>query len=128
MGIVEIAGTELRGLSFSIADLIQVGGWAEASGLHMAVRLDHGAEIEEYEEVLAFHTQKGRPCTWIMWRDAEAVFVQPLPGRTQRYESVAEAIDAQMPQRPIVITDVMAPNWPDQPAPDRQRRNSDFSD
>jgi hypothetical protein len=50
----------------------------------------------------------------MLWRDAEAVFVQPLLGRTQRYGSVAEAIDALTPRQGVVVTDVMAPRWPNQ--------------
>jgi hypothetical protein len=105
---------QLRGLSFGIADLILVLAWSEARGLRMVVRLDHGSETEEYEEVLAFHTESGRLCRWMLWRDAEAVFVQPLLGRTQRYGSVAEAIDALTPRQGVVVTDVMAPRWPNQ--------------
>jgi hypothetical protein len=104
----------LRGISFSIADLILVEGWSKARGLWMVVRLDHASETEEYEEVLAFYSEIGRPCRFMMWRDTAAVFVQPMLGRTQRYESVAEAIDALTPGQSIVLTDVMAPRWPGQ--------------
>jgi hypothetical protein len=49
-----------------------------------------------------------------MWRDANAVFVQPLIGRIRRYSSVVDAIIALTPQQPVVVTDVMAERWPDQ--------------
>jgi hypothetical protein len=104
----------LRGLSFSIADLLLVGAWSAARGLEMVVRLDHGSETEEYEEVIAFHTASGRPCRFIMWRDATSVFVQPLIGRTRRYGSVVDAIVALTPRQPVVVTDVTAAPWPDQ--------------
>ena len=103
----------LRGLSFSIADLLLVGAWSAARGLEMVVRLDHGSETEEYEEVIAFHTPSGRPCRFIMWRDVRSVYVQPLIGRLRRYDSVVDAIVAMTPQRPVVTTDVMASRWPD---------------
>jgi hypothetical protein len=114
MGTSRISADRLRGISFSIADLILVEGWSKARGLRMVVRLDHASETEEYEEVLAFHSEIGRPCRWMMWRDSAAVFVQPMLGRTQRYASVAEALDALTPRQSIVLTDVMAMRWPSQ--------------
>jgi hypothetical protein len=117
MGNVQFSSANLRGLAFSIADLILIRAWAEGSGLDMVVRLDHGTETEEYEEVLAFHTGRSRPCRFIMWRDAESVYLQPLIGRTRRYGSVAEVIRALTPPRDIVLTDVMAPRWPDRASP-----------
>jgi hypothetical protein len=114
MGTSRISADRLRGISFSIADLILVEGWSKARGLWMVVRLDHASETEEYEEVLAFHSEIGQPCRWMMWRDSAAVFVQPLLGRTQRYGSVAEALDALTPRQSIVLTDVMALRWPNQ--------------
>jgi hypothetical protein len=113
MGNEQMYSTSLRGLSFSIADLLLIGAWSAARGLEMMVRLDHGTETEEYEEVIAFHTASGRPCRYIMWRDAHAVFVQPLIGRIRRYSTVVDAIIALTPQQPIVVTDVMAQRWPE---------------
>jgi hypothetical protein len=112
MGNVQIYSTGLVGLSFSIAELTLVAGWAEAQGLQMRVRLDHGTETEEYEEVLAFHTTWGRPRRYIMWRDYQAVYVQPLIGRTRRYRSVADAMSTLAPPRTIALTDVVATRWP----------------
>jgi hypothetical protein len=113
MGNEQIYSTGLRGLSFSIADLLLIGAWSAARGQEMVVRLDHGSETEEYEEVIAFHTASGRPCRYIMWRDASSVFVQPLIGRIRRYSCVVDAIVALTPQQPVVVTDVMAQRWPD---------------
>jgi hypothetical protein len=112
MGNVQIYSTGLVGLSFSIAELTLVAAWAEAQGLQMRVRLDHGSETEEYEEVLALETTCGRPRRYIMWRDYEAVYVQPLIGRTRRYRSVADAIEALTQPQTIALTDVMAAGWP----------------
>ena len=113
MNNVQMFSTGLRGLSFSIADLLLIGAWCAARGMEMVVRLDHGSDSEEYEEVIAFHTPSGRPCRFIMWRDADAVYIQPLIGRTRRYQSVVDAILALTPQRkPDVVTDVIASRWP----------------
>jgi len=113
MGNVQLHPTNLRGLSFSIAELTLVAAWAEAQGLRMVVRLDHGSDTEDYEEVLAFRTERGRPRQYIIWRDREAVYVQPLIGRTRRYRSVADAIASLSPRETIVVTDVTAQDWPD---------------
>ncbi|HBK04729.1 MAG TPA: hypothetical protein DDZ81_02570 [Acetobacteraceae bacterium] len=113
MGNVQPGPTALRGLSFSIADLILIGSWSEAIGVRMAVRLDHGSDTEEFEEVLAFHTKAGHPCRFIMWRDEDAVHVQPLIGRTRRYESAAAALAGLAPRQIVVVTDVKATRWPD---------------
>ena len=112
MSNIQISTAALRGLSFSIADLTLFGAWAEAWGIHMAVRLDHGSDTEEYEEVLAFHPEPGGPCRWMIWRDEQAVFVQPLPGRTQHYRSVADVMSALTPRQADVVTDIVASRWP----------------
>jgi hypothetical protein len=112
MGNVQTYSADLVGLSFSIAELTLVEAWAEAQGLKMLVRLDHESETEEYEEVIAFRTTWGRPRRTIMWRDYEAVYVQPLIGRTRRYPSVAEAIASLSPDRAVAVTDVKASSWP----------------
>jgi hypothetical protein len=100
------------GLSFGIADLVLLQGWAEAQSLQMAVQLDHGVDGEEYEEALAF-SQAGRAvCQWMMWRNEQAVFVQPLIGRRQHYAGVAEALEALTPAEVETLTDIQATHWP----------------
>lgn len=86
----------LCGLSFSTADLTLASAWAEMRDLQLAIRLDHGTEAEEYEEVLAFSKRGTQVCSWIMWCNAEAVFLQPLIGRTRQYRTVADALDAKV--------------------------------
>jgi hypothetical protein len=113
MSNVQNFPTHLRGLSFSIAELTLIDGWAEARGLVMVVRLDLASATQEYEEVIALHPERRQPCRWMMWRDTEAVFVRPLVGRTRRHGSVAEAIESLTPLHDGVVTDVMAPRWPD---------------
>src|SRR3982074_1073359 len=95
---------EVKGLSFSIADLTLLRGWAHAHSLRMVIRLDHGSDVEEFEEVLAFHVGDRSPCNWIMWRDATAVFVQPLIGRTERFETVAAAFESLAAKQPVFLT------------------------
>ena len=98
------------GLSFSIAELILLTSWAEAKSLRMAVRLDHGIEGEEYEEALAFSKVGSAVCQRLIWRNTEAVFVQPLIGRPQRYDAVADALEALTPKQAEQLTDIQA-HW-----------------
>lgn len=100
------------GLSFSIADLILVKGWADAQSLRLTIHLDHGIEGEEYEEVLAFSKRESSLCQWILWRNAEHVFVQPLIGRPQCYASVADALNAVCPPDNVTVTDINPTSWP----------------
>jgi hypothetical protein len=100
------------GLSFGIADLVLLQGWAEAQSLQMRVQLDPAVNEEEYEEVLAFSPAGSTVCQWIMWRNEQAVFVQPLIGRRQHYGSVAEALEALTPAEAETLTDIQATHWP----------------
>jgi hypothetical protein len=113
MSNVQIHSTKLRGLSFSIAELLLVAAWAEAQGLQMRVQLDHASDSEEYEEVLAFDATWGRPRRHILWRDKEAVYVQPMIGRRKRFKSVGELLAAMSPPERVLVTDVMAVDWPE---------------
>jgi hypothetical protein len=84
------------GVAFEIADLLFVGLWADNHDLRMLVCLDHGAAVgEEYEEVIVFQTTTSPLYRFIMWRNAEAIFVQPLVGRRERYGSVAAALESR---------------------------------
>jgi hypothetical protein len=101
-----------KGLSFRVAELILVRNWSAENNFRMVVRLDHGSDAEIYEEVLAFHVGNSRLCRWIMWRDATAVFIQPLIGRIERYGSVAEAFESLAAKQQVVLTDIKAGRWP----------------
>lgn len=94
MPILQLPPRSLCGLSFAIPDLVRLSVWARDWGFRMTVRFDHGTEVEEYEEVLAFCQGESPWCRWIMWRNAQTVFVQPLVGRPRHYSSVVEAIEA----------------------------------
>ncbi len=102
----------VKGLSFCIADLILVQAWSEAQRMRMVIRLDHGTATEDYEEVLALHPDRGSPCRWFIWREADAVVVQPLLGRSRRYGSVVEALEAMEPRRRVTQTIIRATRWP----------------
>src|SRR5947209_19605573 len=112
MPVAQLPAKVLYGLSFGIADLTLLGAWALAHGLQMKVQLDHGVEGEEYEEVLAFSGQDGRVRQWLMWRNPDFVFVQPLIGRPLRYACVAEALEALTPKEPVRVNDIEAIAWP----------------
>jgi hypothetical protein len=101
-----------KGLSFDIADLVLIRSWADCRACRIAIRLDHGTDGEEYEEVIAFHAGTSSLCHSIMWRNAEAVFVQPLIGCSQRFASVAEALECVVSKPAIVLTDITATAWP----------------
>ena len=78
----------------------------------MLIRLDHGPDGEEYEEVIALYTETSSQCHLIMWRNAAAVFLQPLIGQKQRYGSVAKALESLDLKPRIVLTDITASSWP----------------
>jgi hypothetical protein len=98
-----------KGLSFEIADLIHIKGWADFHDLRIVVRLDHGTEAEE---VIAFHPGASSPCHLIMWRNAKSVFVQPLVGRMRRYRSVAAALETLARKPRTILTDITPTAWP----------------
>ena len=112
MRVTQLPSKALKGLSFSVAELMLIASWSEANGFRMVVRLDHGSDAEDYEEVLALHLADSPLCHWIMWRDAETVFIQPLIGRVQPYVSVAEAFEALAAKQHVVLTDIRPGRWP----------------
>jgi hypothetical protein len=112
MPVIKLPVKILKGLSFSLPELILIASWSEANRLRMVVRLDHGSDSEDYEEVLAFHLGNSPLCRWIMWRSARIVFIQPLIGRTQRYASVAEAFETMTSKRRVALTDINPVAWP----------------
>jgi hypothetical protein len=87
------------GLAFEIADLMMLQGWAEFHDVQMVVELDHCVEGEEYEEVIAFYAQDSQLRRWILWRAADGVIVQPLIGRSCRFNTVSDALETLVPAR-----------------------------
>ena len=112
MPVIPQSAKVLKGRSFGVPELILMRSWSEAAGLRMVVRLDHGSDAEDYEEVLAFHQGDSPLCHWIMWRSARTVFIQPLIGRVQRFDSVACAFEAMAAKQRVVVTDIKQDGWP----------------
>jgi hypothetical protein len=109
----------IRGLSFRVADLLLVAAWADAQSMHMTIHLDHGTEAEDYEEVLALLAADTGFCRWVMWQEAACVVVQPLIGRSLRFASVTdalEALEAPEPCRRVAQTQIRAARWPNSAA------------
>jgi hypothetical protein len=112
-GTTAIPPRLIKGLAFEIADLVRIRRWAHSYAFRMLVCLDHGAAVgEEYEEVIAFQTDVSPLYRLIMWRDAVAVFVQPLIGRRKQYCSVADALEALIRTPHVRLTDITATAWP----------------
>jgi len=88
-----------KGVSFEIADLMLLQGWADFHGMQMVVELDHCVEGEEYEEVIAFYAPDSHLRRWILWRAPNDIVVQPLIGRCCRFSTVADALERLIPAR-----------------------------
>jgi hypothetical protein len=101
-----------KGIAFEISDLVLAQSWAAFNEARMVVRLDHGSEDEEYEEVIDLRAGPGLGTRLILWRNATTVFVQPVPGRKQNFDSVAEAFDSLLPKHRAVLSDISAAAWP----------------
>ena len=110
--ITRLAARDPKGLSFSLAELILVTSLSQAGPLRMTIRLDHGSDVEEFEEVLTFCLGDSSECRYIMWRDASAVYVQPLIGRVECFDSVTEAFEALTVKQPVFLRDIDATHWP----------------
>jgi hypothetical protein len=98
----------LKGFSFDVADLILIRNRSEAHGLCAVVELDHGSDVDEYEEVLAFHADASPRCRWLMWRNENTVFVRSNEDRARRYRSVTQAIDALVRKLPATSANTKA--------------------
>jgi len=110
-----LTGTTRRlptGLAFEVSDLMLAQSWAAFNDSRIVVRLDHGTEDEEYEEVIDLRTGRSSASRLIMWRSAMNVFVQPLLGRRQKFRSVAEALESVFPAPRVALTDIVAAAWP----------------
>ena len=82
-----------KGIAFEIADLLLIGSWVGFHGLGMSIRLDQGAEGEEYEELIAFRAENHPLSGMAIWRNAEAVFVHPPIGWRRQYDLIAEGTE-----------------------------------
>jgi len=104
------AGSALqpKGLAFAVDDLLRMNAWADDQGIRMVIRLDHCAGDEEYEEVIAFHTDAQSASFLLIWRSAEAVMVQPSAGRPLAYRSVSHVLKSLVAGRDAETTDTAA--------------------
>ena len=76
LGLPAVTKRQPKGHAFQISDLILAQSWAASRDLAMLVRLDHGSDDEEYEEILEFRAGTGSRAHFIVWSDGAAVFVQ----------------------------------------------------
>jgi hypothetical protein len=97
-----------KGLAFAIDDLLCMRDWADRHGIRMAIRLDHGNDGEDYEEVIAFHADAQSACFLLIWRSTEAVIVQPLVGRPLAYQSVSHVLESLVEGQDSEMTDTTA--------------------
>ena len=87
------------GLAFEIPDLMLLQGWADFHSVQMTVELDHCVEGDEYEEVVAFYERDSQLRRWILWRSSGEIVVQPLIGRSCRFNCVVDALESLIPAR-----------------------------
>ena len=102
----------LKGIAFEIADLRLAQAWAERHNVEMAIRLDHGAPAEEYEEVIDLRGTNLLVAPVLLWPDQSAIFIQPLLGRRRRYTSITAALESLIPEADVTVTDIVATHWP----------------
>ena len=86
------------GKSFDLRDLFLAQIWAACRAFRMVIELDYRTDDgDEYEKLLVFY----RPTSafrWCMaWRSASEVVVQTSSGQTQRFATLAEALEDLSP-------------------------------
>jgi hypothetical protein len=101
-----------KGLAFEIEDLLLVKDWAAFNDVGFTVRLDHGSQDEEYDEVIVLRTAAHPYLSLLLWRDSQSVFVQPLIGRNLAFRSVGQALASLPVREDVVLTDITATAWP----------------
>jgi hypothetical protein len=97
-----------KGLAFAIHDLHRLRDWADRQGVRMVIRLDHGADGEDYEEVIAFHADQQPACFLLVWRSTDAIIAQPLVGRPLAYRSVSHVLESLVEGQDSEMTDTTA--------------------
>jgi hypothetical protein len=80
-------------MAFTISDLLLVKDWADRHDISMTVELDHRVDDEDCDELIAFRTCGSASRFLLIWRDAEAIFAQPLVGRRLRFRSISHLLD-----------------------------------
>jgi hypothetical protein len=85
------------GLSFNVADLVMLRGWAEFHNLRMTIELDVCADEDEYEELLGLYDRSSPFRRWMIWRSCDAIVVQPTMGRAMVFDCMFEALEVLIP-------------------------------
>ena len=98
---------EQFGLAFDIRDLLLAQAFAASCALRVAVETHHHTDCEELEEVIALYQEDGSACLCLIWRNAETVVVQPMPGRARRFACLSDALDWLSPEEPAAVSDLM---------------------
>jgi hypothetical protein len=111
MSAVRCLSRSLRGLSFEIADLMLIRQRSAANNLRMVVQLDHGSDVTEYEEVIALYSGTSSQWRWMMWRNASAVFLRSIDGRSRRYKTAGHAIEALLRKQRGALTNIKVTYW-----------------
>ena len=91
MSATKCPSRKLKGLSFEISDLILIQDRAQAND---------------------FRVGTSPLSQWMMWRNASAVFLRSSCGRSRRYRSAAQAIEALVRKERLALTDIKATGWP----------------
>jgi hypothetical protein len=101
-----------RGLAFEIAEHLLISSWAAFHDIPISMHLDHGQGVEEFEEalILTLGTEQSRRV--ILWRNATAVFIQPLFGKTQQFRSVTQALGSLTGHEIVALTSITPTEWP----------------
>jgi hypothetical protein len=86
------------GLSFDLRDLFLTQVWAACRAFRMVIELGFRADDgDEYEELLVVY-RPGSAFRWCMaWRSASEIVVQNSSGQTQRFATLAEALEDLSP-------------------------------
>jgi hypothetical protein len=92
------------GLAFDVPDLHLAQAWANFHRLRMIVYIDRVTGPDDADEVLGFTVRDGAPPLWHLWRDEDAICVQPAIGRTVRFARLVDALDSLIPEQPLELT------------------------
>lgn len=100
MSVPAAAAPMPKGLSFEIADLLMLQGWAESHDMRLVVELDHQIEGDEYEEVLAFYPTDSSLRCWFIWRSIDHFVLVPMNGPAWRCVRLPDLMTELEPLRP----------------------------
>jgi hypothetical protein len=102
-----IAGKDC-GIAFDIADLLLIRSWCDFHDMPFVICLDQ----QQSEEIIAFQPGAGAASRLRMWRQTDAILVQPITGPAQRHTTVTDALHRLGKPARLVLTDIRANRWP----------------